>query len=78
MLRQDIHCGVYVANWWEPPDARLVDELDFTVEGETEEDLARAADQKLSELSQDLSDVKYIDDIEWGDPYEVREDGQGR
>lgn len=71
LLKQEYRCGIYYFNREEPQDARLIDEIGFTVEGTDEQALGRAADKKLDEISSGLKDGQYIDDIKWGDPQEA-------
>lgn len=71
MLKQRYRCGIYCFDLAEPQDARLIDEVSFTVESPDEKALRRAAAQKLGEISSGLKDGQFIDDIKWSDLQEA-------
>ena len=72
MLKQEYRCGIYYFNREEPQDARLIEEVSFTVEGEDRNALALAATEKMDEIIRGLKDGQYIDDIRWNDPQKVK------
>lgn len=72
MLKQEYRCGIYYFNREEPQDARLIEEVSFTVEGKDRNALDLAATDKMDEISHGLKDGQYIDDIRWNDPQKVK------
>ena len=72
MLKQESRCGIYYFNREEPQDARLIEEVSFTVEGEDRNALDLAATEKMDEIIRGLKDGQYIDDIKWGDPQKIK------
>lgn len=72
MLKQEYRCGIYYFNREEPQDARLIEEVSFTVEGEDRNALDLAATKKMDEIIRGLKDGQYIDDIKWGDPQKIK------
>lgn len=72
MLKQEYRCGIYYFNREEPQDARLIEEVSFTVEGEDRNALDLAATDKMDEIIHGLKDGQYIDDIRWNDPQKVK------
>nr|WP_325294903.1 hypothetical protein [uncultured Oscillibacter sp.] len=72
MLKQEYRFGIYYFNREEPQDARLIEEVSFTVEGEDRNALDLAATEKMDEIIQGLKDGQYIDDIKWGDPQKIK------
>ena len=72
MLKQEYRFGIYYFNREEPQDARLIEEVSFTVEGEDRNALDLAATEKMDDLIRGLKDGQYIDDIQWGDPQKIK------
>lgn len=72
MLKQEYRYGIYYFNREEPQDARLIEEVSFTVEGEDRNALDLAATEKMDEIIRGLKDGQYIDDIKWGDPQKIK------
>ncbi len=72
MLKQEYRFGIYYFNREEPQDARLIEEVSFTVEGEDRNALDLAATKKMDEIIRGLKDGQYIDDIKWGDPQKIK------
>ena len=72
MLKQEYRFGIYYFNREEPQDARLIEEVSFTVEGEDRNALDLAATEKMDEIIQGLKDGQYIDDIKGGDPQKIK------
>lgn len=72
MLKQEYRFGIYYFNREEPQDARLIEEVSFTVEGEDRNALDLAATEKMDEIIRGLKDGQYIDDIKWGDPQKIK------
>ena len=72
MLKQEYRFGIYYFNREEPQDARLIEEVSFTVEGEDRNALDLAATKKMDEIIRGLKAGQYIDDIKWGDPQKIK------
>lgn len=72
MLKQEYRFGIYYFNREEPQDARLIEEVSFTVEGGDRNALDLAATEKMDEIIRGLKDGQYIDDIKWGDPQKIK------
>lgn len=72
MLKQEYRFGIYYFNREEPQDARLIEEVSFTVEGEDRNALDLAATKKMDEIIRGLKDGQYIDDTKWGDPQKIK------
>ena len=72
MLKQEYRFGIYYFNREEPQDARLIEEVSFTVEGEDRNALDLAATEKMDEIIRGLKDGQSIDDIKWGDPQKIK------
>ena len=72
MLKQEYRFGIYYFNREEPQDARLIEEVSFTVEGADRNALDLAATEKMDEIIRGLKDGQYIDDIKWGDPQKIK------
>ena len=72
MLKQEYRFGIYYFNREEPQDARLFEEVSFTVVGEDRNALDLAATEKMDEIIRGLKDGQYIDDIKWGDPQKIK------